>query len=78
VADAPRGSTERWFAAIDRLHREGHVGSNGMPGPLAFGVLLTEYDDVFRLAVPAEPLVRGPLAALSVVGRARGYDAKAT
>ncbi len=74
----PGGRTERWFAAIDRLHREGRVGSNGMPGPLAFGVLLTEYDDVFRLAVPAEPLVRGPLAALSVVGRARGYDAKAT
>jgi mannose-6-phosphate isomerase-like protein (cupin superfamily) len=74
----PAGRTERWLRAIDRLHREGRVGSNGMPGPLAFSVLLTEYDDVFRLAVPAQPLVRGALAGLSVVGRARGYDAGAS
>ena len=74
----PGGRTERWFAAIDRLHREGRVGDDGMPGPLAFSVLLTEYDDVFRLAVPAQPLVRGALAGLSVVGRARGYDAGAS
>jgi quercetin dioxygenase-like cupin family protein len=74
----PPGRTERWFRTIDRLHREGRVGSNGMPGPLAFSVLLTEYDDVFRLAVPAQPLVRGALAGLSVVGRARGYDAGAS
>ena len=73
----PAGRTEQWFRAIDRFHREGRVGSNGMPGPLAFGVLLTEYDDVFRLAVPAEPVVRGGLSALAVVGRARGYDARA-
>ena len=74
----PGGRTERWFRAIDRLYREGRVGSNGTPGPLAFSVLLTEYDDVFRLAVPAEPLVRGALAGLSVAGRARGYDAGAS
>jgi mannose-6-phosphate isomerase-like protein (cupin superfamily) len=74
----PGGRTEQWFAAIDRLHREGRVGGDGMPGPLAFSVLLTEYDDVFRLAVPAQPIVRGALAGLSVVGRARGYDAGAS
>ena len=74
----PPGRTERWFRAVDRLHREGRVGSNGMPGPLAFSVLLTEYDDVFRLAVPAQPVVRAALAGLSVVGRARGYDAGAS
>jgi hypothetical protein len=74
----PAGRTEEWFAAIDRLHREGRVGGDGMPGPLAFSVLLTEYDDVFRLAVPAQPIVRGALAGLSVVGRARGYDAGAS
>ena len=46
----PGGRTESWFASIDALHREGRVGRNGMPGPLAFAALLTEYDDVFRLA----------------------------
>jgi mannose-6-phosphate isomerase-like protein (cupin superfamily) len=73
----PGGRTEQWFRAIDRLHREGRVGSNGMPGPLAYSVLLTEYDDVFRLAVPAEPVVRAGLSGLAVVGRARGYEPRA-
>ena len=73
----PAGRTERWFRAIDRLHRSGRVRDDGMPGPLAFSVLLTEYDDVFRLAVPAQPVVRSALAGLSIVGRARGYDAGA-
>ncbi|MGH2963533.1 MAG: cupin domain-containing protein [Solirubrobacterales bacterium] len=69
----PGGRTERWFAAIDSLHREGRVGRNGMPGPLAFAALLSEYDDVFRLAVGPEPLVRGGLALLAPLGRMRGY-----
>jgi quercetin dioxygenase-like cupin family protein len=69
----PAGRTEEWFAAIDRLHREGKVGRNGMPGPLAFAALLTEYDDVFRLAAGPEPVVRGALAALAPLGRMRGY-----
>ena len=69
----PGGRTEQWFAAIDRLQREGRVGGNGMPGPLAFAALLTEFDDVFRLAVGPAPLVRGALAALAPLGRARGY-----
>jgi hypothetical protein len=47
-----------------------------MPGPLAYGVLLTEYRDVFRLAAPAEPVVRVGLSALAVVGRARGYSTR--
>jgi mannose-6-phosphate isomerase-like protein (cupin superfamily) len=71
---SPGGRTEQWFRAIDRLHREGRVGSNGMPGPLAFGVLLTEYRDVFRLAGP-DPVIRPAMALLGVVGRARGYRA---
>jgi mannose-6-phosphate isomerase-like protein (cupin superfamily) len=71
---SPGGRTEQWFRAIDRLHREGRVGSNGMPGPLAFGVLLTEYRDVFRLAGP-DLLIRPAMALLGVVGRARGYRA---
>ena len=70
----PAGRTERWFRAIDALHREGKVGRNGMPGPLAFGVMLSEYRDVFRLAGP-DWLLRPLLAGLAVLGRARGSAA---
>jgi hypothetical protein len=45
-----------------------------MPGPLAFGVMLTAYRDVFRLAGP-DLVLRPALAALAVLGRARGYSA---
>ena len=68
---SPAGRTEDWYRAIDRLHREGHVGKNGMPGPLAFGVLLTEYRDVFQLAARPRAVVRAGLAALAVAGRGR-------
>ena len=69
----PAGRTEQWFRAIDRLHREERVGRDGEPGPLAFAALLTEFDDVFRLAVGPERLVQGVLRAGAPVGRARGY-----
>lgn len=69
---SPGGRTEQWFRAIDALHREGRVGRNGMPGPLAYGVMLTEYRDVFRLDGP-DWLLRPALAALGAAGRARGY-----
>ena len=71
---SPAGRTEQWFRAIDALHREGRVGAGGMPGPLAFGVMLTEYRDVFRLAGP-DLLTRPVLAVLGALGRARGYRA---
>jgi mannose-6-phosphate isomerase-like protein (cupin superfamily) len=67
----PAGRTEQWFSAIDALHREGKVGRNGMPGPLAFGALLSEYDDVFRLGAGPQPLVRGAVAVLGLLGRRR-------
>ena len=70
----PRGRTEQWFRAIDGLHRSGRVGKDGMPGRLAFGVLLTEYRDTFRLAGP-DLVLRPALAALGAVGRLRGYRA---
>jgi mannose-6-phosphate isomerase-like protein (cupin superfamily) len=68
----PAGRTESWFRSIDALHREGRVGKNGMPGPLAYGVFLTEYRDVFRLAAP-DLLTRPVLGILGAVGRLRGY-----
>lgn len=71
---SPAGRTEQWFRALDALHREGRTGKNGEPGPLAFGVLLSEYRDVFRLAGP-DFLLRPPLALLGALGRARGYSA---
>jgi quercetin dioxygenase-like cupin family protein len=73
----PRGRTEQWFRAIDALHRSGRVGNNGMPGPLAFAVMLNEYRDVFRLAGPPDPLLRVLLVPLAAAGRARGYSARA-
>jgi mannose-6-phosphate isomerase-like protein (cupin superfamily) len=69
---APAVRTASWFRAIDALHRSGRVGSNGMPGPLAFAVMLNEYRDVFRLAGP-DIVLRPASAALAVIGRARGY-----
>jgi len=69
----PALRTEQWFRSIDALHREGRVGRNGMPGPLAFGAILSEYDDVFRLAGP-RPLVNGAVALLGALGRLRGYE----
>lgn len=68
----PAGRTAEWFAELDALRRDGRVGKDGMPGPLAFGAYLTEYDDVIRLAGP-QPLVRGALRLLGVLGRLRGY-----
>lgn len=71
---SPGGRTEQWFRAINRIQVEGRVGKDGMPGPLAFGVLLTEYRDVFRLAGP-DRLLRPALALLGEIGRRRGYRA---
>ena len=69
---SPALRTEDWFRSIDALHREARVGSNGMPGPLAFAVYLTEYRDVFRLAGP-QPLLRAAFALLAPIGRLKGY-----
>ncbi len=69
----PPGRTQEWFEAIDALHRSGRVGRNGMPGPLAFGAMLTRYRDVFRLAGVPDGLSRPVFALLGIFGRARGY-----
>ena len=70
---SPAGRTREWFRAVSDLRRSGRVGSDGMPGPLAFGVLLTEYRDVFRLAGP-QPVLLPALRVLGTVGRLRGYS----
>ena len=44
-----------------------------MPSPLAFGVYLTEYRDVIRLAGP-QPVVQGSMRLLGAIGRLRGYE----
>ncbi len=69
---SPAGRTLDWFGELDALQRSGRVGRNGMPSPLAFGVFLTEYRDVFRLAGP-DALLRPAFALLGAVGRLRGY-----
>jgi len=69
---SPAGRTAEWFADLDGLLRSGRVGGNGMPSPLAFGVYLTEYRDVIRLAGP-QPLVQGGMRVLGALGRLRGY-----
>ena len=70
----PAGRTADWFRAIDAAHRSERVGADGSPSLLAFGVLLAEFDDVFRLAGPA--LLVGPATSLlGLAGRLRGYRA---
>lgn len=70
---SPAGRTHEWFVALDELQRSGRVDRKGMPGPLAMGVLLTHYRDVFQLAARPRPLVRAALALLGALGRLRGY-----
>jgi hypothetical protein len=72
----PSLRTEEWFRSIDRLYREGKVAKNGMPGALAFAVLLSEYHDVFRLASPPDIVARPLLGVLGLLGVMRGYRAR--
>ena len=71
-ATTPAGRTHEWFIALDRLQREGRLNRDGMPPLLAFGVYLTAYRDVFRLAGP-QWLLRPVLATVAMIGRLRGY-----
>jgi quercetin dioxygenase-like cupin family protein len=71
----PAGRTEEWFRSIDALYEDGTVESGDRASPLAFGVLLKEYEDVFRLAVGPEPVTKPVVNALAALGRIRGYRA---
>jgi mannose-6-phosphate isomerase-like protein (cupin superfamily) len=70
---SPAGRTRQWFESLDALQREGRVRSNGLPGPLAFATLATEFRDVIRLAAGPDFVIEGLLAALAPLGRMRGY-----
>ena len=69
----PAGRTEEWFRSIDALYSEGRVEPAGRPSALAFGPLLSEYRDVFRLGAGPEPVTRPLISLLGVLGRIRGY-----
>ncbi len=71
----PAGRTEEWFRAVDATIRREELGGGGMPGPLAFGALLSEFDDVFRLALAPQLVMRPLVGVLGRIGRARGYVA---
>ena len=71
---SPGGRTEEWFRAVDGLYESGRVGKNGMPSPLAFAVLLHEFDDTIRLPGPG-PVIKPAIAGMAALGRARGYSA---
>jgi quercetin dioxygenase-like cupin family protein len=65
----PAGRTEDWFRSVDALVRK---AGGKQPGPLAFAPLLTEYGDVFRLAVGPDAVVRPALRLVGALGRLRG------
>lgn len=69
----PAGRTEEWFRSIDTLYKDGTVDEDDRASPLAFGVLLKEYDDVFRLSMGPEPVTKPLVGLLALLGRIRGY-----
>lgn len=64
--------TEQWFRAVDRVVR---AAGDKDPSPLAFAALLSEYRDVFRLAVGPDLLVGPVIKGLGAIGRMRGHTA---
>jgi quercetin dioxygenase-like cupin family protein len=69
----PAGRTEEWFRSINALYEDGTVDEDERASPLAFGVLLKEYDDVFRLSMGPEPVTKPLVGLLAFLGRLRGY-----
>jgi mannose-6-phosphate isomerase-like protein (cupin superfamily) len=63
----PARRTEDWFRAVDALHAGGRE-----PGALDFGPLLSEYDDVIRLAAAPRVVMKPATAILGALGRLRG------
>ena len=71
----PSGRTEEWFRAIHALHEEAEAAGDERPGPLAFGAVLDEFKDVFRLAVAPQAVTKPLVSGLGALGRARGRRA---
>ena len=70
----PALRTEQWYRAVDAVVRP--AGEKD-PSPLAYATLLSEYRDVFRLAVGPDALVGPVIKALGAIGRLRGHRATA-
>jgi quercetin dioxygenase-like cupin family protein len=64
--NTPAGRVEPYFAAMDRLQRDGKAGLLGL------AALLSEYRDVMR---PASPVTRTALCVLAPLGRLLGPTA---
>ena len=69
---SPAGRTLDWFEALDGLGRRHPPGRAGMPSPTRLAALLSEYDDVIRIAAGPRALVGPVLAGLAAVGRRQG------
>jgi mannose-6-phosphate isomerase-like protein (cupin superfamily) len=65
----PAGRTLDWWKAIDRLGRRHPPGRAGISSPTRLAALLSEYDDVIRIAAGPRPLVGAVLSGLAAVGR---------
>ena len=70
---SPQGAREPGSRRSTACSAAAALAEAAVPGPLAFGVLVTEYRDVIRLA--ARPR-SAALAALASLGRLRGYRAE--
>ncbi|HEU0024734.1 MAG TPA: cupin domain-containing protein, partial [Thermoleophilaceae bacterium] len=68
----PAGRTLDWWKAIDELGRRHPPGRAGIPSPTRLAALLSEYDDVMRLAAGPKPLVGAVMSGLAAVGRRQG------
>ena len=65
---SPAGRTEQWFRAVDGLNRRAEAAGRKGAGTLDFAPLLTEFDDVIRLAGP-QPVLRPALRGMALVSR---------
>jgi mannose-6-phosphate isomerase-like protein (cupin superfamily) len=70
----PALRTEQWYREVDRVVR---AAGEKDPNPLAFTSLLSEYRDVFRLAIGPDLLVAPVIRVLGAAGRMRGHRASA-
>jgi mannose-6-phosphate isomerase-like protein (cupin superfamily) len=68
----PAGRTLEWFKALDGLGRRHPPGRAGIPSPTRLAALLSEYDDVIRLAAGPKAVTGAVLSGLAAIGRRQG------